>query len=129
MKIPSGKHIVEDIDDFEENSFICDFSKEDLSLILDGEVKKTTNKKIANQKINPLNQTTNLKLGSPSSNKVLMAPASKQKLVRSKSNYLFVDEKKNPLRNTGTEKKIGAISRSRISAKPNEKRDPTAVIQ
>ena len=79
--------------------------------------------------MNPLNQTTNLKLGSPPPKKLSTIQASKQKLARSKSNYLFVDEKKNPLKAGGTEKKIGAISRSRISANSNEKRDPIAIIQ
>ena len=91
-------------------------------------MKKTTTKKIAAQKTNPLNQTTNLKLGSPPCKKLPMSGTSKQKLARSKSNYLFVDEKKNPSRIIGTEKKIG-ISRSRVTSKPNEKRDPVAVIQ
>ena len=36
ISIPHGKHTVDEVEDFTDNSFMCDFSREDLSLILDG---------------------------------------------------------------------------------------------
>lgn len=35
INIPVGKHLIDELDDYSDNSFICDYSQNDLSLVLD----------------------------------------------------------------------------------------------
>ena len=39
---PINKHIVDQVADFSDNSFICDYSKEDLSAFIDDNEKMRT---------------------------------------------------------------------------------------
>lgn len=87
INLPTGKHILEDLGDFDDNSFICDYSKGDLSLILDGEIKKSsvTTRRQTNR--NDLGKTV-AKLGSPN-HKAPSIASPRHQLARSKSNYQF----------------------------------------
>lgn len=73
---PMSKHIIDEVADFSDNSFICDYSREDLSAFIDDSDKvKTPLKK---EKSSILNQT--LKFSSPDTKDL------KKRLIRSRSN-------------------------------------------
>lgn len=55
INIPVGKHLLDELDDYSDNSFICDYSQNDLSLVLDsgGSIKNKpkTETKIAKSRL------------------------------------------------------------------------------
>lgn len=76
---PIGKHMIDGLEDFSDNSFICDYSREDLSIFIeDTSEPKTPMKK---DKKAQLNQT--LKFTSPE------PKTTRSKVMRSKSNHNF----------------------------------------
>jgi hypothetical protein len=70
------KHILDEISDFTDNSFICDFSKEELSSFIGEPKNKTPVKKNRGNLMN----STGIKFSSPDLKKV------NKKIMRSKSN-------------------------------------------
>ena len=77
---PLSKHLIDEVADFSDNSFICDYSREDLSVFIDDtEKNKTPTKK---DKSTILNQT--LKFTSPDTKNL------KKRLVRSRSNNVKI---------------------------------------
>ena len=105
-------HYLEEDGDLNDNSFICDFSKEDLSLIIEGEVKKTPAKKTTRKTKNQdLSQTT--KLTSAGKKFPPQVKCSQSKLARSRSNYQLNPQiKPKPMRSSiVTEKQLGTRSR------------------
>lgn len=70
------KHILDEISDFTDNSFICDFSKEELSSFIEEPKNKTPVKKNRGNLMN----STGIKFSSPDLKKV------NKKIMRSKSN-------------------------------------------
>lgn len=71
-----SKHILDEISDFTDNSFICDYSKEDLSAFIEDPKKTPVKKNRGNLK----NSTGGVKFASPDLKKI------SAKMIRSKSN-------------------------------------------